>query len=103
MCGAAAESILLKAAIKKGNEEDVIKEYRSANGRIKIENRLFGQVRQQLRDDYKGYTMLLKYWRDLAAHGTPAKINDNEAYTALALLLRFAMFINNNWEELVGA
>jgi hypothetical protein len=103
MCGAAAESILLMAAIKKWNEAGVIKEYCSASGRSRIEIRLFGQARQQLRDEYKGYTMLLKYWRDTAAHGAPAKINDNEAYTALALLLRFAMFINNNWNELVGA
>ena len=103
MCGAAAESILLTAAIRKSKEADVIKEYCSANGRSRIENRIFGQARQQLRDEYKGYTMLLKYWRDSAAHGAPANINDNEAYTALALLLRFSMFINNNWEEVVGA
>jgi hypothetical protein len=27
-------------------------------------------------------------------------IKDNEAYTSLALLLRFAIFVNQNWAEL---
>jgi len=44
--------------------------------------------------------MLIKYWRDAAAHGAPTNISDNEAYTALAALLRFALFANDNWEEL---
>lgn len=58
-------------------------------------------MRQELRDEYKGYTTLLKYWRDQAAHGKASGIGDNEAYTSLALLLRFAIFVEDNWAEIV--
>ena len=38
MCGAATESIMLRAAInKKGDEEPVLKEYRRAGGRRHVE------------------------------------------------------------------
>jgi len=79
----------------------ILKKYCSANGRRSIENILIGKARKQLQDDYKAYAALLKYWRDEAAHGRASKIEDNEAYTSLALLLRLAMFINDNWDELV--
>ena len=43
---------------------------------------------------------LLKYWRDSASHGGSARVGDNEAYTSLVLLLRFAIFVRDRWEEL---
>jgi hypothetical protein len=67
-----------------------------------IENILIGKAREQLQDNYRAYSTLLKYWRDEAAHGRASNIEDNEAYTSLALLLRLAMFINDNWDELVN-
>jgi len=101
MCGAAAESILIATAIAKSSDENkILKEYLSSNGRRKVENIVLGKVKEQLRDEYRGFTMLIKYWRDAAAHGAQTNITDNEAYTALALLLRFALFANDNWEEL---
>lgn len=101
MCGASAESILLAAAVaKEGNETKVLKEYSSAQGRGRIENRVIGQANDYLKREFRGYTSLLKYWRDEAAHGKSSNINDNEAYTSLALLLRFAMFMAENWDEL---
>ncbi len=103
MCGASAESVILSAAIEKEkNETDILKKYTSSNGRSKIENILIGKARKQLQDDYRAYSTLLKYWRDEAAHGRASNIEDNEAYTSLALLLRLAMFIDDNWEELVN-
>ena len=71
----------------------------AASGRRRVENIVFGKVREQLRSEYHGYTSLLKYWRDAAAHGRATGVSDNEAYTSLALLLRFAMFASDNWEE----
>ncbi|EHL32314.1 hypothetical protein LDG_5695 [Legionella drancourtii LLAP12] len=101
MCGAAAESILLGAAITKTKDEaNTLKSYLSAQGRRKIENTLTGQSNQQLKDEMKGFTSLLKYWRDDAAHGLTSKINENEAYTALSMLLRMAMFVDTRWDEL---
>jgi hypothetical protein len=103
MCGASAESIVLSAAIaKEKNETKVLKKYSSANGRHTIEKILIGKARKQLQDDYRAYSTLLKYWRDEASHGRASKIEDNEAYTSLALLLRLSMFINDNWDELVN-
>jgi hypothetical protein len=101
MCGAATESILLATAIAKtGNEEQVMREYTTAGGRRRVENLIIGQAQRGLQDEYRGYTSLLKYWRDEAAHGKSSGITDNEAYTALAHLLRFGMFVNDHWSEL---
>lgn len=101
MCGAAAESILLATAIaKRGDAEAVLREYRTASGRTKIENMIIGQTSDQLKRGFRGLTSLLNYWRDEAAHGTASAITDNEAFTSLAMLLRHAAFVDENWDEL---
>lgn len=101
MCGAAAESILLRLAVQKtGDEQGILKLYSSAMGRSRIESKIVGQLVEPIRREFQGYTALLKYWRDEAAHGKASSINDNEAYTSLALLLRLAKFANDRWAEL---
>jgi hypothetical protein len=101
MCGASAESILLATAISKNkNENDVLKTYTTANGRKRIENMVIGQAKEHIKREFQGLTELLKYWRDEAAHGKASQISDNEAYTSLAMLLRFAMFVDKNWDGL---
>ncbi len=103
MCGAAAESIMLAAAIKKTrNEKTVLKSYAAANGRHRIENMVIGQANEHITREFKGLTELLKYWRDESGHGKPSQISDNEAYTSLAMLLRYAMFVNENWDALTS-
>jgi hypothetical protein len=102
MCGAAAESILLALAIAKRGEEEVLSVYKTALGRSRIEGMVLGQAKQQVQTEFRGYTTLLKYWRDEAAHGRPSGITDNEAYTSLALLLRFAHFANDHWAQLTS-
>ena len=101
LCGAAAESILLAVAIEKKDEESVLKLYNAANGRSRVEKLLLGQAREKTRRECQGYLSLLKYWRDEASHGGPTNIDDNEALTSLAFLLRFASFIADRWDELV--
>lgn len=100
MCGAAVESILLSISIQKKPEDEVLRIYTSANGRSRIENLIIGQVRRTLQDAFRGYTGLLKYWRDEAAHGKASTISDDEAYVALQSLLRFAQYANEYWDEL---
>ena len=100
MCGGATESIILAIAIEKKNEEEILKTYASANGRSRVENIVIGQANSYLQREYKGFSTLIKYWRDESAHGKSSKINDNEAYTSLALLLRFAKFVSDNWDDL---
>jgi len=101
MCGAAAESILLATAIaKEGDEDSVLKIYATANGRVRLENMIIGKATDHVKREFKGLTELLKYWRDEASHGKPSNISDNEAYTSLAMLLRYAAFVNGTWDSL---
>jgi hypothetical protein len=101
MCGAAAESVLLAVATAKtGNAEEVERQYLASGGRKRVEQLLLGQQTKPIREEFVGYLSLLKYWRDAASHGRRLGIADNEAYTALAMLLRFALFANDRWDDL---
>jgi hypothetical protein len=103
MCGAAAESIMLVTAItKNGDEKSVLKTYATANGRQRVENIVIGQANKHIKREFRGLTDLLKYWRDEAGHGKASQISDNEAYTSIAMLLRYAMFANENWNDLTS-
>ncbi len=103
MCGAAAESILLAIAVRRKNEEDVLKIYASAGGRSRVEKFVIGKSREQLQRRFHGYCDLLYYWRDEAAHGRASSISDDEAYVALQSVLRFAQFANEYWEDLTNS
>ena len=101
MCGASAESIILALAIaKNGSEDAVIREYKSANGRSKIENMVIGHHKDRIKQEFLNFTSLLKYWRDTAAHGARSTIGEEEAFTSMLILLRFARFADGNWDEL---
>jgi len=103
MCGAAAESILLAIAIAKaGDEEGVLKEYLTRGGRQRIENRVVGPQPDWIRDQFRGCTGLLNYWRDSAAHGRHSDMQYAEAHTALSQLLWFAQFADDQWELLTA-
>ena len=103
MCGAATESIVLTAAkLKYKDQEEMLKIYFSSGGRGKVETRLLGQAKEHIAREFKGLSTLLKYWRDEAAHGTTSGISENEAYTSLAMLLRLAKSVDDNWDELMG-
>lgn len=102
MCGAAAESILLAASIAKRGEEHVLKTYASAAGRSRVQKDLLAHVTEVLRQEFSNLSILLSYWRDEAAHGRKSGIADNEAFTSLALLLRLAKFVDENWKALVS-
>jgi hypothetical protein len=68
---------------------------------LPVENNIvLGQAREDLRREFREFTVLLKYWRDEAAHGRASHISDNEAFTSLAYLLRFAQFADAHWDEL---
>lgn len=104
MCGAAAESILLAIAIKKvGDENKVLDTYMSKGGRGRIEHLIIGQAHGDIKKGFNASYDLLKYWRDCAAHGHQSGIQDNEAYTSLALLLRFTQFASDNWDLLTNS
>lgn len=101
MCGAAAESIFLALAIARtGAEERVLREYRTARGRSRVEDMVAGQQSAAVREALARYTALLKYWRDDAAHGAATAIDEEEAFTSLLLLMRFARWVEDQWTTL---
>jgi hypothetical protein len=103
MCGAAAESILLAlATVKMGDQEEVTRVYLSKNGRSRIENKIVGQAQEYIKRSFGALMELLKYWRDIAAHGTTSEITDIEAFTSLSILLRISQFVDDNWDRLAN-
>jgi len=103
MCGAAAESILLHLAIqKRRNEDEVLKLYRTASGRKRVEDILLAGTSSQTSNTVRNLTDLLKYWRDDASHGIASDISEFEAYEAIARLLRFAHFATDHKTELTN-
>jgi hypothetical protein len=104
MCGAATESVSLAVAIGRGDRpEEVEKEYITAAGRGRIEKRVLGQQTDAVKEEYRGYLTLMKYWRDMAAHGKASRLDDAQAFTSLAMLLRFAHFVDDRWNELTDS
>jgi hypothetical protein len=103
MCGAAAESITLALAIsKKGDEEAILKEYGSSGGRGRIERFLLANQDAHITKNLPNYTSLLNDWRDVAAHGDAPIVGEEEAFTALMLLLRFARFAEERWSDITS-
>jgi hypothetical protein len=104
MCGAAAESITLALAIaKKGNEAEVLKDYGSSGGRGRVERFLLVQQDANITRNFPNYTTLLNEWHDIAAHGDAPNVGEEEAFTALMLLLRFARFAEDRWSDITGS
>lgn len=101
MCGAAAESILLAIAIERtGDEAAILQGYQSRNGRLSLENEVFGQAKREIKSIMESMNGLLKHWRDEAAHGKSSKICETEAYLALQTLLRVSIQMSRYWSEL---
>ena len=103
MCGAAAESILLAAAIAKtADEAAILKTYKSASGRKRVEDGLIGQAANPLSGRFRSFTDLLNYWRDETSHGTVTVVSEIEAFDALGRLLRFCHFVDEHWDDLTN-
>lgn len=103
MCGAGAESIVLALTIKKkGDEKAILNMYATSSGRGRVEKFLLGSQPVPVQEEFHRYTTLLKYWRDSGAHGRAVLITEPEAYSSLALLLRFSIFADERWDELTA-
>lgn len=103
MCGAAAESILLTLATGKMGEQDVLRDYQRSGGRNRIRSALVGQAKAELQNRFDNYLELLNYWRDESAHGIARTIGEEEAFTSLLLLLRFAQLGDTEWSILTNS
>jgi hypothetical protein len=77
MAGAAAESILLAAAIaKSGDEAKTLKMYESSGGRVRVTTYVTGQATSSLQRQFVAALHILHYWRDDAAHGQKTTISE---------------------------
>jgi hypothetical protein len=104
MCGAAAESIILRLAVDKtGDEAATLKDYEAGGGRGRVERKLIGSLPSSLQAEFRRYTDLLKHWRDSASHGRAIHMTEAEAFGALILLLRFTIFAAEHRAEIVGS
>jgi hypothetical protein len=97
MCGAAAESILLALAIAKLGEKNTLSEYQRSGGRGRIRNALVGAARGDFQKRFDNFLELLNYWRDESAHGIAYSIGEEEAFSALLFLMRFARLGEDEW------
>ena len=102
MCGAAAESAILRAAIAKvGDENTVLEEYIKPTGRRRVMDIIFGTAPTKLQERFINSTFsLLVHWRDETAHGQISTVSEVEAYHSLTALVRFAQFLFGNWDSL---
>jgi hypothetical protein len=101
MAGAAAESVLLAAAVSKTKDETrVLAEYRTGNGRSRIVKRVVAGTTPAVHERFTNALGILSYWRDDAGHGTATSVGEIEAYEALSRLLRLAQFTWDNWSVL---
>lgn len=100
MVGAAAEAILLTAAIKRLGQPAAENLYFNSRGRSQLQKSLLGQRTDHFRAQFDRHTGLIDYWRDHSSHGHQTGIKEGEAYMALSGLLRFAHFASDNWNEL---
>ena len=104
MCGAAAESIYLALASEAIKPEaEVLAMYAGAGGRGRVERLLLGRAADQVRREFSGFLVLLKYWRDDAAHGRASAISETEAFTSLMLLVRFARYTDEAFPKSASA
>jgi hypothetical protein len=103
MAGAAAESILLAAAVaKKRDEAKILKMYEAAGGRARVTTYVTGQATTAVQRQFVAALHILHYWRDDAAHGQQTTISEVEAYSAISELLRLAQFASDRWTELTS-
>jgi hypothetical protein len=101
MAGAAAESILLAAAIaKSGDEAKILKMYDNAGGRSRVTTYVTGQATNAVQRQFEAALHILHYWRDDASHGQQTTISEVEAYSAISELLRLAQFTSDRWDAL---
>jgi hypothetical protein len=105
MCGAAAESILLKLAIQKLNDEEkALQIYHGRQGRKELKDKVLelGQKPEGIRNELGAGFTILSYWRDDAAHGSALNVTSTQANVAMQMLCLFALAADKHWDYLTN-
>lgn len=101
MCGAACESIYLALAVsKKGDEAEVLKRYRSSDGRKQLQNIIEQNLPGGLIRSLKSGFEVVAYWRDCSAHGEVTNLGRSEARACLNILLTLVQTANDRWDDI---
>jgi hypothetical protein len=100
MAGAAAESILLRLASELLGQDDAAKLYSKSGGRKSIKDKLVQGRSAPVRTQIEAVMTLVEEWRDETSHGQETDIGADEAATAIDLVVRFAKFADERWDEL---
>jgi hypothetical protein len=101
MAGAAAESILIAAAVaKSGDEKQVLATYNGASGRSRTTKLVSHGVRPSIQHHFESALQVLHYWRDSASHGVATSLGEIDANASLMQLLRLAQFAEKYWGQL---
>jgi hypothetical protein len=99
MAGAACESILLTVGTAKIGEK-ALRTYTGRDGRRLLIKEITANLSSSLKQPIETAASILSYWRDDAAHGYVTEITEFSAHDALSRLLRFAQFVDRNWDPL---
>jgi hypothetical protein len=100
MCGAAAESILLRLAVEKlGDEKKALQIYHGKQGRKDLKDKVLelGQKPDGIKNEVLAGLTILAYWRDDAAHGSALNIDSTQANIAMQMLCLFALAAEKHW------
>lgn len=84
----------LRSTATSAERPEIWKKYSSSAGRNRVQTTLLPHAPKSLTQEFDNLSVVLKYWRDEASHGKASQIQDNEAFTSRALLLRFAQFVH---------
>jgi hypothetical protein len=99
MAGAACESILLAVGSEKIGEK-ALRTYIGRDRRRLLIKEITANLSSSLKQPVETAASILSYWRDDAAHGYVTEITEFSAHDALSRLLRFAQFVDRNWDQL---
>jgi hypothetical protein len=102
MIGAAAESILLAAAVIKLGEDEALRLYRGMSGRRTLTNAVLRNCAEHVSREFRLHVDLISLWRDLSAHADPGIISEQEAFANMRGLIKFTHFAEQRWAVLTG-
>jgi len=94
-----AESILLAVGSAKIGDKS-LQIYFGRDGRRLLIKQITMNLSGSLKQPVETAASILSYWRDDAAHGYVTEITEFSAHDALSRLLRFAQFVDRNWDQL---
>ena len=101
MAGAACESILLAIGSAKIGEK-ALRTYIGRDGRRLLIKEITTNLSSSLKQPVETAASILSYWRDASRARICIEITEFSAHDALSRLLRFAQFVDRNWDQLTA-